>query len=283
VNTRKATSGISRNGLPFVRIGGGARCLVIFEGLNFQHKQASRIVAQFTGHMFMPFTRHFTVYNVGRRPGLPRGYSILDMSDDYAEMIKNEFSGTVDVMGISTGGPIALQFAVDHPQLVRRLVLASTGYRLSETGVSIQQKLIDLTRRGEWRSAAVALAGGMVSGVIGKLTVPFFWMLGRTMFGSPETASDGLVELEAEDRFDFTDRMAEVKMPTLVIGGERDAFYPIRETAAGIPSARLVLYRNTGHMAMMKRRFKEDVLRFLTLDEEGGPTSAGRFHNSSRH
>ena len=80
----------------------------------------------------------------------------------------------------------------------------------------------------------------------------------------PPDPSDGLVEIEAEDKHDFKERLAEIKVPTLVIGGENDCFYPIRETAARIPSARLILYKNAGHMAIMKRQFGEDVLAFLT-------------------
>ena len=86
------------------------------------------------------------------------------------------------------------------------------------------------------------------------------------MFGSPDNPSDGLAELEAEDRFDFKERLAEIKVPTLVIGGENDRFYPVQETAAGIPSAKLILYKNAGHTAVMKRRFNRDVLAFLTDD-----------------
>jgi len=73
-----------------------------------------------------------------------------------------------------------------------------------------------------------------------------------------------MVELEAEDKHDFKERLAEIKVPTLVIGGEEDFFYPIRETAAGIPNAKLILYEGVGHLAMMKRQFSEDVIAFLT-------------------
>jgi pimeloyl-ACP methyl ester carboxylesterase len=92
----------------------------------------------------------------------------------------------------------------------------------------------------------------------------FLWMMGKSMFESARGPSDGLAELEAEDSFNFRERLPEIKMPTLVIGGENDGFYPIAETAAGIPFARLILYKNAGHMASMKRRFNHDILIFLT-------------------
>ncbi len=259
-------TGYSRNGLPYFRIGSGNRSLVIFEGLNFVHKPPSGMTLRWNGNMYQPFASRCTVYNIGRKPGLPAGYSIRDMSEDYAVMIRNEMETPVDLMGISTGGTIAQQFAVDHPELVRRLVLASTGYRLSEGGAAAQRKIIKLARQGKWRPAAAAMASVMTSGPIRPLCKVFFWMLGKGAFGSPDDPSDGLAELEAEDRFNFKEHLSEIKTPALVIGGEKDGFYPVSETASGIPCVKLVLYKNAGHMVLMKRRFKCDVLAFLTED-----------------
>jgi pimeloyl-ACP methyl ester carboxylesterase len=189
-----------------------------------------------------------------------------DMSEDYTETIKNELGGPVSIMGLSTGGPIAQHFAIDHPELIDRLVLVSTGYTLSESGAAAQRKVINFTQQGKWRAAAAVMAGVMVSGAIKPLAIAFFWILGKGMFGSSDSPSDGLVELEAEHRFNFKEHLADIKVPTLVIGGEKDRFYPIRETAEGIPSAKLILHKNAGHMAMMKRRFRLDILAFLTED-----------------
>jgi len=93
------------------------------------------------------------------------------------------------------------------------------------------------------------------------------WLFGA--MGAPADPSDGLVEIEAEDKHDFKERLAEIKVPTLVIGGSEDYFYPIRETAAGIPNAKLVLYEGFGHSVIFERnrQFSEDILAFLT---EGG-------------
>ena len=187
-----------------------------------------------------------------------------DMSEDYATMIGNELGTPVNVMGLSTGGPIAQHFAVDHPDLVHRLVLASTGYRLTEQGAKLQKRIGSLIQQQKWRAAAVTLATAMTSGAMRPILQAFFWILGKRILGSPSTPSDGLVEAEAEDKHDFKERLSEINLPTLVIGGEEDFFYPIRETAAGIPNAKLILYERVGHGAMMKRQFSEDVLAFLT-------------------
>jgi len=257
------TSGYTQNGLPYYRLSGGPRVFVIFEGLNFVHKPLSGFSLKMMSRGYNSFTPYYTVYYVGRKPGLPQNYSIRDMSGDYAVMIENEIKTQVDIMGLSTGGPMAMQFAVDHSDLVRHLVLASTGYRLSDNGAEVQRKVIEMVQKNKWRDASAALAGGMTSGILKKLFVPVAWMMGSGFFGGADNPSDGLVELEAEDKFNFKDRLSEIKIPTLVIGGEKDRLYPIRETAAGITGAQLILYKNSGHMASMKSRYNRDILQFL--------------------
>lgn len=63
-------------------------------------------------------------------------------------------------------------------------------------------------------------------------------------FSKPKDPSDFLMTIEAEDKHNVKDLLGEIKVPTLVIGGEDDYFYPICEIAAGIPNAELILYED---------------------------------------
>jgi pimeloyl-ACP methyl ester carboxylesterase len=186
------------------------------------------------------------------------------MSEDYAVMIQEEFGGAVDIMGLSTGGPIAQYFALDHPDLVRRLVLASTGYCLTDEAKELQLRVGELARQGKWGQAYSCLITGVYTHGYKKR---LFQLLTRLFggIGAPEDAADGLVEIKAEDKHNFKDRLNEIKVPTLVIGGDEDFFYPIKETADGIPDAKLVLYQGLGHNAVSdhSRKFGEDILAFL--------------------
>jgi len=86
------------------------------------------------------------------------------------------------------------------------------------------------------------------------------------MFGATDDPSDGLVEVEAEVNHNFPlERLAEIKVPTLIIGGEEDPFYLTRETAEGIPNAKLILYEGFRHNAINdnKLQFQKDILDFL--------------------
>jgi pimeloyl-ACP methyl ester carboxylesterase len=266
----KITTGYSKNGLPYARLGEGKNILVVFDGLDFSHKPPGLFAARMGSGFVKPLAAAgYTVYQVRRRPGLPKGYTMQDMADDYAVMIKDEFQGPVDIMGTSTGGTIAQCFGAYHPELTRRLVLASTGCRLRERGKILQLKVADLARQGKWRAGAVLLAGAIATGIVGLFMKSFMWLMGRKIFESEHGPSDGIVEIEAEDAFDFREHLAEIKSPTLVIGGDKDFFYDLEELAAGIPNAKLVLYKGAGHGAMMKRQFALDLLSFLTTGTNG--------------
>jgi pimeloyl-ACP methyl ester carboxylesterase len=261
---RRAITGYSGNGLPYACMGKGAHNLVVFGGLEFQHKPPSGIMLRVSTGYLRGLTNDYRIYIVSRRPGLPPGYSLSDMSDDYAVMIENELGGMADIIGVSTGGAIAQHFAIDHPDLVRRLVLVMTGFRLTAEAKELQMKVADLARKGKRRAASALLGTAIMRRGIAKHVFKWFmWLLGSLMV--PNDPSDGIVEIEAEDRHDLSDRLDKIKADTLVIGGEEDFFYPVRETAGKIPNARLVLYPNLGHNAMFarSRQFGEEIRAFL--------------------
>ena len=217
----------------------------------------------------------YTVYVVIRKPGLPEGYSLKDMSDDYAELIKEEFGGPVDVVGLSTGGSIVQHFGADHPDLVRKLVIHSSAYTLSEETKNLQMKVADLARERRWRAAFWALFSYMVprKGIKRIIVGPIMWIVSllATMLGAPKDPSDLIITVEAEDKHNFKDRLSQIKAPTLVVAGDNDPFYTVdlfRDTAEGIANAELILYEGMGHPASGKQ-FCIDLMAFLKKETDG--------------
>jgi pimeloyl-ACP methyl ester carboxylesterase len=250
--------------LTYLKSGRGPRPLVVFQGSNFTNSP-SRMYAM----MYRFLGKDYTLYSLARRHGMPAGYSLTDMANDYAAFVAEAFSGPVDVIGVSTGGSLALVFAADHPELVRRLVVHSAAHQLSEPTRKLQLGLSELVSAGDWRAAyAKMFSFGLPSS--GPLATPaklgMRALAGLASIRPPKNdAADFVALVAAEDQLAFSDRLPEITAETLVIAGTKDPYYTpmlFRETADGIPNAQLILYEGKGH-APMHAQFRRDVSAFL--------------------
>jgi pimeloyl-ACP methyl ester carboxylesterase len=64
----------------------------------------------------------------GRTADVARPIRYEQMADDTAALIRHLEVESADLVGYSMGGAIALQVAIRHPELVRKLVMASSGF-----------------------------------------------------------------------------------------------------------------------------------------------------------
>jgi pimeloyl-ACP methyl ester carboxylesterase len=65
----------------------------------------------------------------GRTVDIDRPMTFEAMADDVAALIEHLGLGEADVMGYSLGGGVALRTAIQHPEVVRKLVLVSTPFK----------------------------------------------------------------------------------------------------------------------------------------------------------
>lgn len=64
----------------------------------------------------------------GRTKDIPREFTYENMADDVSGLLKHLKVDSADILGYSMGGGIAFQFAVRHPEQLRRLVVLSGTY-----------------------------------------------------------------------------------------------------------------------------------------------------------
>jgi pimeloyl-ACP methyl ester carboxylesterase len=265
--------GSLHGGLPYLAVGAGPP-LVVFSGLTPEHANPTGLARRLQLQMLKPMARHFTVYAVNRKPGLPAGTTIKDLAGHYAEAIAREFPGPVCIQGISTGGSIAQQFAIDHPKLVRRLVLAATACRLSAHGQEVQRRFAELIKEGRPRRAYAALGPALAATAAGgRAFAALMWLFGASQ--APDDSSDMLLTVIAEDVFDASPELHRISAPTLLVVGGRDRYYSpelFRETAERIPNAGLRLYQDKGHAGVLTHRPAiREIVAFLRADDQPQP------------
>jgi pimeloyl-ACP methyl ester carboxylesterase len=191
----------------------------------------------------------------------------------------------IQLVGHSMGGFISAECAIHHPERVERLVLASAA------GISVT----DLRRQPLLSGARVyaALAQRLIARsetIVARprLRTPLWGymirhprliradLLYEVTHGSGRPAF--LPALSALTDYDFRERLAEIRCPTLIVWGDQDMLVPMKdadEFERLIPKAQKIVFDDTGHMVMFERtdRFDEAVIDFLA--QSSGDDSAG--------
>jgi pimeloyl-ACP methyl ester carboxylesterase len=190
------------------------------------------------------------------------------MADAVATVLRARGLGPVAIEAESGGGRISLWLAVDHPDLVDRLVLASVA---SETPpdspmAARMARWVQLAEDGEWGTFFAAMAQQMKAASEGEAAS---FAAAARLQPRPATPERFIGELKATlDPTSFvTDRLGEIAVPTLVLAGEQDQVVPLASTqlvADRIPGAHLVTDPECGHTVRSSfRRYDELVEAFL--------------------
>ncbi len=258
--------GVLREQFPYVRIGAGRQPLVVLPGLTLDNKTPGGLVARSYGQGFRRLADEYTLYIVQRPRGLTGLVDTKTISADYARLLSQEV-GRLRLMGLSTGGLIAQHVALDHPDLVERLVLVVSGAYLSPRGRDICLRWRELAQHEHWRRLRGEMATAAVDGAGAQRLARAF----GSLVGGPPTpadAADFVATVDADLAHDTTSKLSNLKMRAIVIGGADDPFFPepvLRETAEAIPRAELRVYPGVGHGLPKHhgKQLQQDVLTFL--------------------
>ena len=201
-----------------------------------------------------------TVHLINRPIDMPSGTTIAELAGWHAAAIRGRFGAPVDVMGASGGGIIALQLAMDHVDVVRRLVIQVAASRVSDRGRHDLLRSAELERRGQ--SSAWLSSGLVARGLLRLVTASMYACAGVHPRSSGEVAL-----IEAIQEWDVTERLGEIRAPTLVVTGTRDPLIPAElaeATALGIPNGRLFVVHGRGHMTtLLDPRVMREIRSFL--------------------
>jgi pimeloyl-ACP methyl ester carboxylesterase len=172
--------------------------------------------------------------------------------------------GPVALVGNSMGGFVGAEMAIRYSTRVQRLVLVSAAglsieHQRHDTVLKTLRLVDDVLKMGTgWlASKSDALANrprsrramfNIVAAHPGRLPGP---LVAEQLRGSGKPGFVG-----ALDAYPIRERLSQIRAPTLVVWGEDDHLVPVRdawEFGDRIPDARVVVYEDTGHVAMLER------------------------------
>ena len=176
------------------------------------------------------------------------------------------------ILGISQGGPVAVAYAVRHPERVSHLILygafALGGKKRAPAEKEMREAMTTLMRLG-WGADNPSFRQMFTARFIPGGTheqAEYFNELQRKTT-SPECAAR---YFDVVGDFDITDLLPEVKAPTLVMHLRDDQLVPFeagRQLAAGIPGAHFITFPGRNHLFLEHEpacdRFFEEISLFL--------------------
>jgi pimeloyl-ACP methyl ester carboxylesterase len=144
----------------------------------------------------------------GRTADMDRPLRFERMADDIAALIRHLDLEKADVMGYSLGGGVALRTAIQHPEVVRKLVLVSTPFAsngwypevlagMGQLGLEAAEPMKQTPMYQLYASVAPKLED---------------WPVLLTKLG----------ELLRQD-FDWSKEVTAIKVPTLIVVGDADS------------------------------------------------------------
>ena len=98
-------------------------------------------------YMYRTYAKYFKVYLFSRKNMIPKDYTIADMADDQAKVLKTLGISDACVMGVSQGGMISMHLAAKYPELVTKLVLANTAPYANDVIKTVVGTWIDMAKQ----------------------------------------------------------------------------------------------------------------------------------------
>lgn len=180
----------------------------------------------------------------GHTADIDRPLSFEAMADDIAALMAQLGLKQADLFGYSLGGGVALQTAIRHPDMVRRLALVSTAFK----------------RHGWYPEVLAGMASVSVEGFAGTPIHEAYLKTSPRPDAWP-TVIAKVRQLLSTD-YDWTEGVASLKMPVLILVGDADSLHLAHMVEmfgllgggkadgdlVGLPSSRLAILPNTTHV-----------------------------------
>ena len=203
--------------MDYVKFGEGARSFIVLPGISIHSVMG---LEAGLAEAFKEFTDEYTVYVFDRVREMPDDYTVRQMAIDTAEAIKELGLKDVDIFGASQGGMIAQYIAIDHPELVRKVILGSTLASGNDGLVHVADEWIRLAESKD----EVGLLGSFADNVCSESTLAQYRdiMIEANLGITDEEYRRFIIQAKAAKEFDCSAELDKIKCKVLVMGSKGD-------------------------------------------------------------
>jgi len=202
------------------------------------------------------------------------------LSESVAQLLADAGISRVHLLGHSLGGMVAQQFIADYPGKVASLTLVATSAAFGGRDGEFQKRFISERLGPLDRGLNMKqLAPSIIDSLIGVDPDPETLAIARrSMANVPDASYRANMELMVT--FDLRKELGNIRVPTLVIAGEKDANAPppvMEKMASFIPNVQFHCVKGAGHLINLEqpsafnailRNFLRSVANTLQSDDE---------------
>lgn len=261
-NLKESSVAVGDSQINYAVFGKGARPMVIIPGLSLRDvKGAGAGLAL----MYRIFAKDYRVYVLDKKADIPEGCTVKDLADDTAIAMEALGLSHAVIFGVSLGGMIALNLALDHPHLVDRLVLGVTLSRPNDTVQTVVNGWVESAERGNFEAIILDMLEVMYSPAYAKRYRWLFPILAK--FSAPKNEERFIRLAKSCLTCDVYDRLEQIACPTLILGGGQDKIVTGKaspEMAERI-GCECYMYEELGHAAYEEAGdFNQRIYDFLS-------------------
>lgn len=247
--------------MDYFRFGRGKEPLVIVPGLSVQSVMGS---ADSIAQAYDSLADDYTIYVLDRRKELPAGYSMPAMAEDTARALQALGLARANLFGASQGGMISMMIAIEHPSLVKKLVIGSASSSVTDAQYRRIDEWIRLAEDGDTAALYDAFGEALYPEAVFEAAKELLKDLAKTV--TKEDLHRFVILAEALKGFDITQELSKISCPTLVIGDEDDRVLgpEASRVIADRLGCELWMYEGCGHAAYdTAPDYRERIARFL--------------------
>lgn len=204
----------------------------------------------------------------GQSDRVKEGCTVAQFAEDVHNFSQELGLGRFTYVGHSMGGPIGIRLALDHPEVLKALVLVAP---VPAHGLKIPDEQLPVVRGGAGNEEFMHIFLPMLFA-----TLPSDERVEELLKDMLSVEKEAFLDsLDSFMFFDVESRLGEIKVPTMMVIGEKDMVTlpdEQRRTAKGIAGCRLEVFADNGHYLQIESpdRFV-DVLTGFIEEVNRGP------------
>lgn len=263
-NAKNKVLSFDNKTIDYIEFGKGNKNLIFIPGVGDGFKTVKGLALPFA-FMYRKFAKDYKVYVFSRAREINKGYLINDMADDLAKSMELLNIKSANIIGVSQGGMIAMNLAINNPELVNKLVLVVTSSRPSEIMKASLNKWINDAKNDNYEELMLDNAKRSYTGKYLEKSLKNYKLLIK--FSKPKSYERFIIQSQSCLSFDVYNDLNKIKNKTYIIGARKDEVLGVDasiELHEKIENSELYIYEEYSHGVYEQAKdFNDRILKYL--------------------